>query len=225
MLKKIFSSTLFLFLLFVSTAFVFAQSKVFTPAELAQFDGKDGRKAYYAYEGKVYDVSSSPLWKLGEHYGVHAGEDLTGKMEGAPHGMEVFTPFTVVGTYESIEVVQKEDEVKAMQSENPVEKKTSEVVEKTWYAGRLRFLGFSILGWTGIFLAISFLLTFSTCFALPWAKLPLPWAGSKPGPDALDSAPNHMGWSSVHKYFVWITVILGVIHGIIGFLQMVGVYL
>ena len=37
--------------------------KVFTLAELAQYDGQDGRPAYFAYEGQVYDASSIPNWK------------------------------------------------------------------------------------------------------------------------------------------------------------------
>ena len=208
-----------------------AQEKVFTLEELSQFDGKDGHKAYYAYEGKVYDVTSSKLWKLGEHFGVQAGKDLTGLMEGAPHGKEVFAPFEVVGLFAyptdssavSPSVVDLEMDKDLNNEEELALPKTEK--KSMWYEGRLRLLGFSILGWTGILLGIFFVFTFATCFGLPWAKLPLPWAGSKPGPDPLDHNPNHMGWSSVHKYFVWVTVILGVIHGLIGFLQMVGIYL
>lgn len=70
-----------------------------TTEELSQHDGKDDRKAYFAFEGKVYDVSESKLWKGGLHYAVQAGQDLTGKLEGAPHGREVFAGFPVVGTY------------------------------------------------------------------------------------------------------------------------------
>lgn len=52
---------------------------VFTLSELAQYDGKNGRDAYIAYEGVVYDVSA--YFIQGEHHqGVHAGEDLTGQI-------------------------------------------------------------------------------------------------------------------------------------------------
>jgi predicted heme/steroid binding protein len=69
--------------------------------ELSQYDGKDGHKAYFAYEGRVYDVTSSPLFKNGDHPGGHkAGTDLTGKLVGAPHGIEVFAPFKVVAKFE-----------------------------------------------------------------------------------------------------------------------------
>jgi predicted heme/steroid binding protein len=34
----------------------------FTLEELKQYDGRDGRPAYIAYKGKVYDVTDSFLW-------------------------------------------------------------------------------------------------------------------------------------------------------------------
>lgn len=55
--------------------------------ELAQFDGKEGRKAYIAYKGIIYDVSENPMWKNGTHMGRHfAGNDLTEMLSQAPHG-------------------------------------------------------------------------------------------------------------------------------------------
>ncbi|MCB9813097.1 MAG: hypothetical protein H6772_01690 [Pseudomonadales bacterium] len=220
---------------------------VFTASDLLEFDGKDGRKAYTAYEGVVYDVTDSKLWKLGEHFGLNAGVDLTERMQEAPHGKEVFAGFEVVGTLESNqsenlentkvanpELTQLSNQATTQVEENKTEKPLVSdkypgpvPLEKTlkWYQKRISFLGFSLLGWTGIFLAIFFVLTFGSCFALPWAKLPLPWKGSKIGPDPLDEAGKHMTWSSVHKHFVWVTVVIGIIHGIIGFLQMMGIYL
>lgn len=58
-----------------------------TLIELASFDGKEGRPAYFAYQGKIYDVSQSKLWKEGRHMGKHpAGQDLTEVLKTAPHG-------------------------------------------------------------------------------------------------------------------------------------------
>lgn len=74
-------------------------TKNFTAEELLQYDGKEGRKAYFGYEGKVYDVTGSTLWKEGEHYGLFAGHDLTGKLGDAPHGAEVLSGFPVMGTF------------------------------------------------------------------------------------------------------------------------------
>jgi predicted heme/steroid binding protein/uncharacterized membrane protein len=72
-----------------------------THEELSRYDGKEGRAAYVAYKGVVYDVSQSPMWEGGEHQGEHkAGVDLTRMMRYAPHGDEVFERFAVVGTLE-----------------------------------------------------------------------------------------------------------------------------
>jgi predicted heme/steroid binding protein len=54
--------------------------------ELAQNNGQNGKPAYVAYKGKVYDVSESAFWLYGDHMGSHqAGKDLTMEMELAPH--------------------------------------------------------------------------------------------------------------------------------------------
>jgi predicted heme/steroid binding protein/uncharacterized membrane protein len=70
----------------------------FTPEELKEFDGKEGRPAYVAYHGRVYDVTRSRLWRNGVHVRAHnAGEDLTSSMPAAPHDDDVMEGFEVVG--------------------------------------------------------------------------------------------------------------------------------
>ena len=70
----------------------------FTPAELAENTGADGQPVYIAREGKVYDVSHSPLWETGQHRGLHrAGGDLTAEFQDAPHGEEVLERYPQVG--------------------------------------------------------------------------------------------------------------------------------
>lgn len=72
--------------------------RVFTRAELARYNGRDGQPMYVAYRGIVYDVSASALWLDGEHQFSHsAGDDLTSEMDQAPHGNEVMERFQVVG--------------------------------------------------------------------------------------------------------------------------------
>ena len=70
----------------------------FTLEELKNYDGKDGRPAYIAYKGKVYDVTDDFLWAEGDHQGEHAaGRDLTEEMALAPHGDDVVERVKLVG--------------------------------------------------------------------------------------------------------------------------------
>ncbi len=60
--------------------------KTYTREELAEFDGKDGKPAYVAVDGVVYDVSGSALWRDGNHVRAHdAGADLSREITMAPH--------------------------------------------------------------------------------------------------------------------------------------------
>jgi predicted heme/steroid binding protein/uncharacterized membrane protein len=69
-----------------------------TPGELAQFDGKDGRPAYVAYGGSIYDVTGGKFWKDGSHMKKHpAGMDLTDALRQAPHGEEKIKAMPLVG--------------------------------------------------------------------------------------------------------------------------------
>lgn len=57
-----------------------------TLEQLSHFDGRDGRPAYIAYRGMVYDVTRSRFWKNGGHMVKHlAGSDLTAALGTAPH--------------------------------------------------------------------------------------------------------------------------------------------
>ena len=70
----------------------------FTLEELKQYDGREGRPAYIAFNGKVYNVTDSPLWLEGDHQGLHvAGKDLTVEMSEAPHGEETLATMQSVG--------------------------------------------------------------------------------------------------------------------------------
>lgn len=67
--------------------------------ELSFFDGTDGRQAYFAYQGQVYDVTNSRLWKNGTHMARHnAGMDLTSVLPQAPHDESPLHGLPVVGT-------------------------------------------------------------------------------------------------------------------------------
>jgi len=75
-----------------------SEVRKFTVVELKQYDGRDGRPAYVACKGKVYDVTDSLLWAGSDHQGQHeAGKDITNEIQSAPHGEEVFERVKLVG--------------------------------------------------------------------------------------------------------------------------------
>ncbi len=67
-----------------------------THSELALRNGVDREEIWVAFEGKVYDVSASRLWRNGKHYQHWAGQDLTAELIDAPHTDRVFKDFQVV---------------------------------------------------------------------------------------------------------------------------------
>jgi predicted heme/steroid binding protein len=74
------------------------QTEEMTMETLQQFDGKDGRAAYFAYNGEVFDATNSHLWKNGSHMGRHqAGSDLTEVLSQAPHGEDLVLELPKVG--------------------------------------------------------------------------------------------------------------------------------
>ncbi len=78
-----------------------------TEDELASCDGQEGRPAWVAYRGQVYDVSASRLWPAGVHMKRHqVGRDLTAELAAAPHDETILRRLPVVGRLASAE--QKE---------------------------------------------------------------------------------------------------------------------
>jgi len=75
-----------------------SEQKQVTKQELEENNGKDGKPAYFAYKGKVYDVTQSSFWIDGDHLGMHqAGRDLSEELEMAPHKEENFQRVKLVG--------------------------------------------------------------------------------------------------------------------------------
>lgn len=76
----------------------------FSSQKLAEFNGQDGKPAYVAYNGRVFDVSTSKRWPKGAHMNRHhAGHDLTADLASAPHDPSVLDQFPQVGVLESEE--------------------------------------------------------------------------------------------------------------------------
>ena len=76
-----------------------AISQTFTLEELAAFDGQDGRKAYIAVDGIVYDVTLLAEWGNKMHAGKFpAGKDYSEELKNAPHGVDKLLKAVQVGT-------------------------------------------------------------------------------------------------------------------------------
>jgi len=69
----------------------------YTRSQLASRNGSDRDEIWVAYEGIIYEVTSSRHWRTGIHYGHWAGQDLTDELVDAPHAEEVFQRMKAVG--------------------------------------------------------------------------------------------------------------------------------
>ena len=70
----------------------------FTRSQLALRNGQDREEIWVAFQGRIYDVTKSRLWRKGKHYEHWAGQDLTEELADAPHTHEVFLRFEQVGS-------------------------------------------------------------------------------------------------------------------------------
>jgi predicted heme/steroid binding protein len=77
-----------------------------TLEELAEYDGREGRDAYIAVDGKIYDVTDDPNWPNGNHNGYQAGFDWSDEIGStSPHGTAVLSGVPQIGV-----VVENNDE-------------------------------------------------------------------------------------------------------------------
>ncbi len=69
----------------------------YTRGQLSLRNGQDRPEIWCAFEGLIYDVSKSRLWRNGKHYEHWAGQDLTDELAKAPHTQFVFDKFEAIG--------------------------------------------------------------------------------------------------------------------------------
>lgn len=70
---------------------------LYSRAQLALRNGQDKEEIWVAFEGLIYDVTKSRLWRAGKHYEHWAGQDLTEELAQAPHTAAVFERFQPIG--------------------------------------------------------------------------------------------------------------------------------
>jgi len=71
--------------------------KEYSLAQLALRNGQDKEEIWCAFNGFIYDVTKSRLWRNGKHYEHWAGQDLTDELKDAPHTEKVFEKFEIIG--------------------------------------------------------------------------------------------------------------------------------
>lgn len=69
----------------------------YTKSQLALRNGQDREEIWICYQNIIYDVTTSRLWKNGQHYEHWAGQDLTDELKDAPHDNKVFEKLEIVG--------------------------------------------------------------------------------------------------------------------------------
>ena len=74
---------------------------IITKKQLSLRNGNDREEIWCAFNGIVYDVTKSRLWKNGKHYEHWAGQDLTEELKDAHHNENVFDKFKMVDKLEN----------------------------------------------------------------------------------------------------------------------------
>lgn len=80
---------------------ILKEKKSYTRSELALRNGQEKEEVWCAFEGIIYDLTRSRMWRNGKHYEHWAGQDLTDELIDAPHSEDVFRRFEKIGVLES----------------------------------------------------------------------------------------------------------------------------
>ena len=69
-----------------------------TLAELAYYDGTNGKPAWIAVYGNLYDVTHETAWKNGVHRGLHlGGKDASSAFDSSPHSQSLLNSLLHIG--------------------------------------------------------------------------------------------------------------------------------
>lgn len=74
--------------------------KSYSKVQLALRNGQDKKEIWCSYNGNIYELTHSRMWKNGLHYEHWAGQDLTDELKDAPHSEDVFAKFKIIGILE-----------------------------------------------------------------------------------------------------------------------------
>ncbi len=87
-----------------TTKSTYDPNKVYSAAELTEFNGKEGKDCLVAVNGKVYKIEQGNLWQDGEHASsegkAYCGRDLSDVIGQSPHGTSKLETLEIVGTFQ-----------------------------------------------------------------------------------------------------------------------------
>lgn len=72
-------------------------ARTLTVEELTQYNGRNGKPAYVAINGIVYDVTGNAAWAAGTHFGLRAGNDLSIQFSSCHLQNDILLRLPVVG--------------------------------------------------------------------------------------------------------------------------------
>lgn len=74
--------------------------KKFTKETLSNYNGQDGRPAYIAVNGIVYDITNNSHWTNGEYRHIPTGQDVSSNLtKTSQYGKNVLVHINQVGSY------------------------------------------------------------------------------------------------------------------------------
>lgn len=74
-----------------------ANQVTMTLEELAEFNGKNGKPAYVAVNGMIYDVTNNAAWAAATHFGLTAGRDLTSEFASCHADQQILSQLKLIG--------------------------------------------------------------------------------------------------------------------------------
>ena len=80
----------------------YRQPREFTLEELSQYDGSNGKPAYVAVNGIVYDVSNAESWAGGTHMGLTSGKDYTEDFSSCHGNNKILSKLARIGVLKHI---------------------------------------------------------------------------------------------------------------------------
>jgi predicted heme/steroid binding protein len=177
-------------------------------------------KCWVVYNDEIFDVTDGEKWSVAGHFEHFCGKKYDQKaIENGPHGVSVLDDFRLAPLCGNSEAEIDQNVIK--NTETSIKEEVSKDEEFYWRIEK----PLGLKGWRVLFAYLSgifFILNFATCYAMPWARIRIPWGGKQRGRDKNESVGKYplTYW---HSWFAWGAVFSFTVHAVLGFLCLWGV--